>query len=464
VPDGSGWKGYVEFLPPGLAPGTGPWRVDQSGTVTTATAAAVLAPSGDTSGAADAAAITAAVAALPAAGGQVTLLATGPWYLKCGQVSINASGVLINAPGVTVNAVGTGDVIRMHDTSNINTRTVYGGGITGFPVIDGTSAGAASTGLHIGDIFQLQVDVAVQNFSGTGGIGVHFDNASYWTEQLRAHVYAQNCATGVNFDVTGALTSTTSYARADVSLWIDQVGPTFDGVTFTNGATIYDGQFVMGGNFGGSSSALTSATLRLTGQSPAGHPDAGAYSSIKQSHVRIGCECESAAHTPFTQVYGSVSHNVIGDCYGIIDYGFSGTNFAAAASASSLYPFAGEISGDAVLAGAMGVPFQKQWNISGGVAVGDFSAAQVLASSGTISTAGRGTAKVAPAGNVTGIVLLGGTSDGQQCTVINESAFTVTFAAAGTSNVADGASDVIAALSSRLFTWDFSTGLWYKAA
>ena len=34
VPDGSGWAGYVEFLPPGVASGSGPFRVDQKGNVT----------------------------------------------------------------------------------------------------------------------------------------------------------------------------------------------------------------------------------------------------------------------------------------------------------------------------------------------------------------------------------------------------------------------------------------------
>jgi hypothetical protein len=422
-----------------------------------------ISPSGDTTGVADSAAITAAVARVPAAGGTVALNPSGPWYLKAGQVSINRSGVYLYAPGVSITAVGTGDIIRMQDTSTYSTRTVYGGGITGFPVIDGTSAGAGSAGLHIGDILQLQVDVAVQNFSGAGSIGVHFDNASFWTEQLRAHVYAQNCTTGVIFDVTGALTSTSSFARGLVDIFIDQVGPTFDGVTFQNGAVLYDGAFGLRGNFGGSGSALTSAALRVTGTVPAGHPGAGAFSAIKDCRVDIGCECGSAAHTPFTMVFGSTS-NVIGACYGIIDFGFAGNNFTAAAQNSSLYTFDGQVVGDATLAGASGFAFGLQWNIPGGFAIGDFSSPAVTATSGTITTSAKGTTKTNPAGNITAVVLQAGGNDGQQVTVINESAFTITFAAAGTSNVADGVSDVIAALTSRVFTWDSHTNLWYKAA
>lgn len=424
----------------------------------------VIQPSGDTSGVSDAASITAAVAALPVTGGFITLAPAGAWYIKCGQVSINRSGAYLYAPGVFINAVGTGDVIRMKDTSTYSARTVYGGGILGFPVIDGTSAGAGSAGLHIGDILQLQVDVAVQNFSGAGSIGVHFDNASFWTEQLRTHVYAQNCATGVIFDVTGAVTSTGSYDRGQADVYVDQGGPTFDGVVFQNGALLADGSFALRGNFGGSGSALSSAALRITGQSPAGHPDASSYSSIKQSRVDVGCECSSAANTPQTIAFGSSGNNVIGSCYGNIDFGLAGNNFAVSNSASSLYTFNGQVTGDAVLAGASGFPFGLQWNIPGGFAIGDFSSPAATTTGGTITTSGKGTTKTSPAGNITGVILAAGGNDGQQVTVINESAFTVTFAASGTSHVADGASDVIAATSARLYTWDSNTNLWYRAA
>ena len=40
---------------------------------------------------------------------------------------------------------------------------------------------------------------------------------------------------------------------------------------------------------------------------------------------------------------------------------------------------------------------------------------------------------------------------------------TITFAAAGTSHVADGVSDIIAATSSRLFIYNQTKALWYRA-
>ncbi len=87
-----------------------------------------------------------------------------------------------------------------------------------------------------------------------------------------------------------------------------------------------------------------------------------------------------------------------------------------------------------------------------------------LATGGTIYTNGVRVARVTAAANVTGILLQapsfvpGNTT--YQVTVINESAFTVTFAATG-SNVADGASDVIPATAARDFVWDSATNLWY---
>lgn len=94
---------------------------------------------------------------------------------------------------------------------------------------------------------------------------------------------------------------------------------------------------------------------------------------------------------------------------------------------------------------------------------GESSSAVAIANSDTIATAAVGAARVAPAGNVTGIILETGTEPAQVVIVVNESAFTVTFAAAGTSNVADGTSSVISANRCALFVWDSSTSRWYRS-
>jgi hypothetical protein len=63
---------------------------------------------------------------------------------------------------------------------------------------------------------------------------------------------------------------------------------------------------------------------------------------------------------------------------------------------------------------------------------------------------------------VTGIILAAAANSGQTVTLINQSAYTVTFAASGTSNVADGTGDVIAAGTAGQYVWDGSTSLWYR--
>jgi hypothetical protein len=97
------------------------------------------------------------------------------------------------------------------------------------------------------------------------------------------------------------------------------------------------------------------------------------------------------------------------------------------------------------------------------LSLGQSATAPDVANSGTIATAGvSSVARVAPTGARTGVILAAGTWDGQICHVINESANTVTFAAAATSNVADGTSAVVAALRSMTFVWNSSTSRWYR--
>lgn len=90
---------------------------------------------------------------------------------------------------------------------------------------------------------------------------------------------------------------------------------------------------------------------------------------------------------------------------------------------------------------------------------------QTLSTGNTITTvATQGVARVTAAAAVTGIILAAGSFSGQSLVVIHEGAAanTITFAASGTSNVADGNSDVITGPSARRFIWDSVTALWYK--
>jgi len=104
--------------------------------------------------------------------------------------------------------------------------------------------------------------------------------------------------------------------------------------------------------------------------------------------------------------------------------------------------------------------------ISGNIADGQSASAAAIANAGTIITANIGEARVAPTGNVTGIILQAGTIPGQTVFVTNQSAFTITFnTTPATSNIAGSATDpAIPANGGRLFKWNSSNSLWYRAA
>ena len=95
------------------------------------------------------------------------------------------------------------------------------------------------------------------------------------------------------------------------------------------------------------------------------------------------------------------------------------------------------------------------------VAYGQSATAPSIGNGGTITTAGLSVSRVTTAGAVTSVILQAGTASGQEVTVINESGNSITMATAGTSNVADGVSDVIAANNARTFVFDTGTNLWY---
>ena len=184
-------------------------------------------------------------------------------------------------------------------------------------------SGAGSAGLHAGDLLQYELDLTVQNFSGTGSIGVHLDNAYYWTEQLHGRIYAQNCASHVVFDSTGTVaTSSGSFEHCELDIYIDHWEANRDGVVFANGAYTGNGSLRIRGNFSPSSSPVSSAVLRLTGSLPPDRDLSGA-SGIINGMLDVGVECGTGAYTPQTIAFGS-SGNAIWDCYGALNFGIGG--------------------------------------------------------------------------------------------------------------------------------------------
>src|SRR6185437_16003106 len=114
--------------------------------------------------------------------------------------------------------------------------------------IDGTSATAGSTGLHIGDLMNPQLDVIIQNFSGAGDIGLHLENTVSWTEEGDIRAALLNCTQHVVFEVSAGYYSF-GYGNYDFTI---QAQALQDGVVLKNGAQPYNGTMRIRGNFFGS--------------------------------------------------------------------------------------------------------------------------------------------------------------------------------------------------------------------
>ena len=170
----------------------------------------VLFPSGNTGGGPDATAIKNAITAMSPPNtphGGLIFLAPGDWYVNVpagntGGQCINLVQNTTTTPnngGQPVSLCGAGASTRIYPvgagvTGVYMHRTVSYGGQFGHPaqqmtgfvrdlVIDGTNATGASVGLDYGDGWGYNFDLAVQNFSTAGAIGVRQINNLFWTEK-----------------------------------------------------------------------------------------------------------------------------------------------------------------------------------------------------------------------------------------------------------------------------------------
>jgi hypothetical protein len=324
----------------------------------------VVSKGADPTGASDsAAAFTSAISEVQGNGGGVVYVPAGTYKIEstvtCATPSSGYAPVYFVGDGAYASIVsyyGTGDCFRVVDNSTYSGRTKFGGGFIGI-TIDGSNAGtsAASTGLHVGDILQYELDLSVQNFTASGSIGVHLDNNYYWTEQLYGRIHAQRCASHVVFDWTSSASTTSSgsFERCDLDIYIDQQHTAFDGVVFQNGAYVTNGSLKIRGNFGYSSSTVSSAVLRLAGykNNVNGYTSGG---GITDSMLDIGVECSFPAsgtyYTPQTIAFES-SENVISGCFGLLNFGAAGNIFAESNNNRNVYDFMGQIGGDPTLPG-----------------------------------------------------------------------------------------------------------------
>jgi hypothetical protein len=102
--------------------------------------------------------------------------------------------------------------------------------------------------------------------------------------------------------------------------------------------------------------------------------------------------------------------------------------------------------------------------LAGILALGQSATTPDPGAGGTIATASFGISRVTPAAARTGVILAAGTQPGQLVIVRNEAsqANAITFAASGTSNVADGTNDIILGGQDALYEWSSAASLWIR--
>jgi hypothetical protein len=195
------------------------------------------------------------------------------------------------------------------------------------------------------------------------------------------------------------------------------------------------------GNFSGNG-ATSYSVLRLTGSNAGGASGLGYVGQLN-----MDVELDSTGGTiPKTITFGSGANFL--RAYGALNFAGTGNVFGSTNAAGN-FQFMGPCFGDGALNPLL--------------SLGSVPFTQTLSGNGqTIFTGTLGINKLGTSAAFTGLILAAGTINGQIITIINNSGSTQTFAVAGTSNVADGASDAIITATSRTFVWDSGSALWYR--
>ena len=420
-----------------------PWGTGQALTSAVLGGAAPLWPVVAPSGGDDSTGINTTIATFGGA-----YLKPGSTYIVNAGITMGAGQFLVGPPTAKISYTGSGDCVRQFAVSTAAVGPPRYGGILGGLVIDGSGAGAGAAGVHTGDIFQLEYDCCVQNFTGAGSIGAWFDNNYTWTEQLMGVIRANNCTTHVVFDhsadVSGS--STGSFDRLLLTVLLVTRGAG-NGVVWQNGAMCFDGELGIYGK--DSYGSVLHSVLTLTGQ------DTGGFSRYLNSILNIGVELlnPGSGVQPGTIKFGTAGSNLIVGCRGIIDFA-AHVAFASASGQVNSFQFEGPIFGDTLLFRTQGGTFP-------------FNAGSGLVNGGNISTV-NDVITVNPSGNLTAMIMpkwVAGMGNPVRVTVINRSAVnSITMDVQATSNVAGGASVVIAPNTAITFWWDFFAALWYPAA
>lgn len=445
----------------------------------------IVFPSGDPSGVTDTAAINALTQA-----GKAANLRDGSTY-HVGNLLPDTNGTITGAgPSTVLQAVTgtTGYMVALKTPSTtinvvIKNLTLDGHSVSGLGGINLDNTGYVPVGNNA--VNHLLEWVSVEN---TGSDAFHFDNNA-------RGISARNCSA---YNVTGYGYYLGPGAGAggkgcNDSEFVNCVSSltTNHGWSVTGGS--WNNTFISCGAYvAGYGATSTKCGFEIVGQfndftgCRAQQNDLHGFDL--QSCVScsvVGCETDGNGAGPGVTTGAGINVNGAQGC--TITGNMGGNNpFATATQAYGLQ-IANNLTGTNLIGNAIGgftsannnVGFSAFGHLQVDATAGDFgnssffkipspvlsvASPQALSNGTTITVSGSAALPVTATGNVTGIILHTPPNGWQQVTVINQSAFTVTFDVAGTSHVADGVSDVIPALTARTFVYDSNTNLWYRSA
>jgi hypothetical protein len=318
----------------------------------------VLAFGADPTGAADStAAFNAAYNSLPITGtpgiGGVVYAPAGTYKIS-GTLQLNAvAPVYLKGDGpqattLAFTAFGPSDAVSMFNNyhpggGGSSSILVWGGGVSDL-TIDGTNATPGSVGLHMGDMKYAHLErVNIQNFTGTGAIGLWQDNRKFWTEDCLFECHVLNCTNSVVIDNSGAAggagdvhdNNTYEISLAGVA--------NGNGVVLQGGANCYNCRFYIHGGIPSATAGPVGYFLTVTGQDPSGNPKS------QMSHCDLVMKVESDGNNNFPPglILTSLAGNAIGDCAGHLTY--QAGNGLTPSSVAGSFNFTGPINGDATL-------------------------------------------------------------------------------------------------------------------
>lgn len=251
----------------------------------------------DPTGAADSSpAFAAAIAALPASGGNI-IVPPGSYKLNSGLTFHQAQGMIgAGSTAVSITYTGAGTAININ-ISGTFTGGEYGGRFEGF-FLTGYTAGAAAVGVQFGNLQGVYTrDVAVYGFGGKGIYGLN--SAGNWSEQNNIQARIVQCGTAGSATSAAMVLDTSSFDYSDLDLTI-VTSPGTGGLYLQNGAQLQGAHLRMRGNFYGSA-GNTAAVIALEKAGGAGT----AY--IRNTALDVAVESAGANTGHFTVYLGSTN-------------------------------------------------------------------------------------------------------------------------------------------------------------